>query len=1057
MNRDRCRSVGRTTFALIAVCWAIGVNARAEDSRVPTIDFNRDVRPILAENCFRCHGPDAGSRQAELRLDRRDDAIADRGGSPAVVPGSPEKSLLFLRITSSESSDRMPPDDSGATLADEEVVLLRRWIERGAEYQKHWSFIPPKRPTLPELSNSAWPRSPIDRFVLARLNENGLNPSPPAPKEKLLRRATFDLTGLPPNLEDLDSFTADNSPGAFGNAVDRLLASPRYGEHMAREWLDLARYADTNGYFTDKERSMWHWRDWVIAAYNRNMSFDEFTVEQLAGDLLEKATRDQQIATGFNRNHMVNDETGIVEEEYRVEYVADRLETTATVWLGLTAGCARCHDHKYDPLSQKDFYHLFAYFNNVPERGLGRGKGNEDPVLKLPTADYEARLAALRHSARKARDALESLEPEISAAQTSWESAALEDLDPVPVDGLVKHFPFDDPNADSMLVRLTGGKPGPPSHAPGFLGTAASFDGDSVLVSDARLDFDRTDPFSFGAWVHPTAGHPICILSKNDDADGLRGFDLLIRKGKAAVHLIHRWNSDAIGVVTRQSVARNQWSHLMATYDGSGTAAGVEIHIDGVRADVEIKYDSLSGSIGVDQPLRIGRRSTSAPFVGLIDDVRLYSRRLTAAEVGRLAGRQFLRGSLDKSPADRPPALRQKLREYFIDHHADDEWRDAFRTAQALGAEERVLAADAPTTMVMRELEQRRETFLLNRGQYDQPGQRAVPGVPESLPPLSDQAPDNRLGFARWLVGQDHPLTARVAVNRIWRQFFGEGIVETVEDFGVQGDWPSHPRLLDWLAVEFVRSGWNVKHIQRLIVTSATYRQSSVISPDLAERDPKNRLLGRGPRVRFSAETIRDNALAMSGLLVEEIGGRSVKPYQPKGLWKAVSYDGGLEYEPSRGASLYRRGIYTFWKRQSPPPGLLAFDAPTRETCVPRRSRTNTPMQALVLMNDVAYLEAARGLAARMVKEADPGNLAEPVEFAFRLATARRPSQRETDILVAVYQEQLAEFRADETNASRFLRIGESPQDPRLDPCELAAWTTVASMILGLDETITKD
>ena len=1042
---------------VLAIGGGFAATAKADDGQKRAVEYNRDVRPILSEKCFRCHGPDSASRQADLRLDNKDAAYAERDGSRAIVPGKLSESQVYLRITSSDDDERMPPVDSGKILSKQEIVTLRRWIAQGAEYQPHWSFITPQRPQLPTTSAALWAKNPIDAFVLSRLDSEGLKPSPAASKAKLLRRVTLDLTGLPPTLEQLDAFLTDDSPAAYERAVDRLLSSPRYGEHMAQDWLDAARFADTNGFFTDNQRAMWRWRDWVIDAYNQNMPFDRFTIEQLAGDLLAGATLNQKIATGFNRNHMVNNETGIIEEEYRVEYVGDRIQTTATVWLGLTVGCARCHDHKFDPVSQQEFYQLFAFFNNVPERGLAGSAGNAQPMLEVLTAEEREKMDAVRRVAAAARQKLQTIEPDLAAAQAEWEKTVSRSLPRTLQKGLVAHYEFEQQGADSSGHGHRAKSRGKLTFDTGLLGTAAKFDGDSLLECDGPVNFDHTDPFTYGTWMFLTSGAPACVLSKNDDAQSLRGFDLMIRKGKAVAHLVHKWNSDAIQVVARESVARNQWQHVMVTYDGSGSARGVRIYLDGKSVELVVKYDSLTGTIKTKQPLRIGRRSTSAPFVGLIDDVRIYDRQLTSGEVHRLASRQLLQGILSVAPGQRTASLRSKLREYYVAHHAEERWRAIVKAAKESARQQREITARIPTTMVMQEMDRPRKTYFLIRGQYDQRGDQVTAGVPVSLPPLPPGAPRNRLGLARWLVDPSHPLTARVAVNRLWRRFFGIGIVKTVEDFGFQGDWPSHPKLLDYLATEFIRSGWDVKHMQRLIATSATYRQSPHVSPELLRMDPANRLLARGPRFRMNAEMLRDNALAISGLLVDKLGGPSVNPYQPQGLWKEVSYDGGLEYQQDHGAALYRRGLYTYWKRQSPPPAMLAFDAPTRETCTPRRSRTNTPMQALVLMNDPTYVEAARVLAQRMMTDVDNSDASGRVQFAFRLATARPPEPQETRILINVYRDQLAEFRNKKRDALRLVEVGEFPRDLSLDTAELAAWTTVAGMIHSLDETVTKD
>jgi hypothetical protein len=794
------------------------------------IHFNRDVRPILADACYQCHGPDKGKRKARLRFDTQEGASTDLGGRRAIVAGRPGESVLLHRITATVAAERMPPPRSGRTLTVRQIDLIRRWIEQGAKWQKHWSLIPPHRPPVPANKDARWCRNPIDRFILERLEREGLAPSPEASRTTLIRRITLDLTGLPPTPDEVDAFTVDRAPEAYEKMVDRLLRSPRYGERMVLDWLDAARFADSNGYQQDRTRTMWPWRDEVIDALNRNQAFDQFTVEQLAGDLLPGATQTQKIASGFHRNHMLNGEGGRIPEESRVDYVVDRVDTTATVWMGLTLGCARCHDHKFDPFRQTEYYQLFAFFNNLPESGSVDRGGNAAPVLNLPTAEQTRQISALKRT----------------------------------------------------------------------------------------------------------------VVDLEDQANA----------GSAKLHL-----------------QPAEW-----------------------QRQVSASLVQLSG------PLRA--------IVDIPD--------------------QYIRNSLE--------------------HQA----------AQKRLADQRRALADLNNSvtmaMVMEERPQPRDTFVLQRGVYDKPGAKVAAAVPASLSPWPTGAPANRLGLARWLVDPGHPLTARVAVNRVWQQFFGTGIVKTVEDFGVQGEAPSHPELLDWLATEFVRSGWDVKALQRLIVTSATYRQRSRVSPELRERDPDNRLLARGPRYRLSALTIRDQALATSGLLVERLGGPPVKPYQPPGIWEDMTF-GQIRYQQDKGPSLYRRSLYTFWRRTVGPTDL--FDTPARQVCTVRQPRTNTPLQSLILMNDIMYVEAARVLAERVLLASR--NPEQAVSLMFRLATARLPSGAEWTILHQSWQRLLTQYQTDKEAALRLVSVGERPRDPRLDVVELAACTGMASLILNLDEVISKE
>ena len=748
------------------------------------IRFNRDIRPILADKCFHCHGPDADQRQADLRLDHESDAHADRDGKRVIAPAEPEASELFRRISTRDVDDRMPPADQERQLTAAEVELLRRWIEQGGEYEPHWSFIAPTRPEIPK-AGAGWARNAIDRFVFQRLMKQKLTPSPAAHKTTLIRRVTLDLTGLPPTLEEVDAFLADESPNAYERLVDRLLQSPSYGERMALVWLDAARFADSGGYQGDILRSMWLWRDWVIDAYNAGMPFDQFTIEQLAGDLLPHPTRSQRIATGFNRNHRINDEDGIIHEEYRVEYVVDRVETTATVWLGLTMGCARCHDHKYDPVSQREFYQLYAYFNSINESG--RGYGNAPPLLYVTTPDIERQLKAI----------------------------------------------------DDQITRVT--------------------------------------------------------------------------------------------------------------------SAGIK------RAN-------------------------------------------------KIAELKKQRDTIQKQ---------------------------------------------VPTTMVMEELPQPRETFVLVRGAYNKPGDRVEHGTPQAFSETTNMIAKDRLGLAQWLLDANNPLTARVAVNRYWQMYFGRGLVATPEDFGTQGDLPTHPELLDWLATEFIRSGWNVKAMQRLIVTSATYMQSSKGSEVLLARDPHNRLLARGARFRLPAETIRDQALAVSGLLTHRINGRSVKPMQPPGLWVELA-SASADYKPDKGEQLYRRSLYTFVRRTVPPPNMALIDVPNREVCAVRRPRTNTPSQALVLLNDPMLVEAARVLAEWVLRECEPDPRAR-ISHMFRIVLARQPTEYESTVVVKALARSADRYGGDEEAARQLIAVGESDPVSGLNSVDVAALTSLAMLLMNLDETITKE
>jgi mono/diheme cytochrome c family protein len=1015
------------------------------------VEYNRDVRPILSDACYQCHGPDAGRRKAGLRLDTEAGARAELDdGKRALVPGEPTRSELIRRITSADPGGRMPPAKSGRRLGDRQVAILRRWVEQGARWQKHWSLLPPRRPDLPPVRDPAWVKNGIDAFVLARLEREGLRPSPEADRATLLRRVTLDLTGLPPTPEEADAFLADGSPGAYEKVVDRLLASPRYGERMAARWLDAARYADTNGYQSDGERFMWRWRDWVIDACNANKPFDAFTVEQLAGDLLPRPTLAQRIATGFNRNHRGNGEGGIIPEEYAVEYVVDRVDTTATVWLGLTVGCARCHDHKFDPITQKEFYSVFAYFNNVPERGKAVKYGNSPPVLKAPTPEQERRLADLDTRLHDAQAAFARLAPTLDAAQRAWEKAhpSLPPTPWSPAHGLAAHFPLDGRTPPPGAFR-----DGPAVWVPGRKGQAADFDGRRFLDAGDVGNFGFYDKFSLAAWIYPRGPEGGVVLSRMVDEPQGEGYSLHLVNGRLQVNLVKRWLDDALRVETERALPAGAWQHILVSYDGSRVAAGVKVYVNARPEKLRVLLDDLNQSFQTKEPFRVGGGAgPGGRFRGAAQDVRVWKEVVSPESAEIIAVPEGIDEVLALRPEQRTAAQAAKLRAWFLESHAPEAVRRAAREVGELGRERERFYEAIPTTMVMEETARPRDAFVLKRGEYDKRGVRVAPGVPAALGALPAGVPNNRLGFARWLVSPDNPLTARVAVNCSWQMFFGTGLVKTVEDFGSQGEWPSHPELLDWLATEFVRSGWDVKGLQRLIVTSATYRQSSKATAELRQRDPENRLLARGPRVRLPAETIRDQALFAAGLLAERLGGPSVKPYQPAGLWNELA---DTEYVPDHGEGLYRRSLYTFWKRTVAPPAMVTFDAPLRETCVVRETRTNTPLQALTLMNDVTFVEAARCLAQRVMRAGGPTPEAQ-ITLAFRLAAGRRPRPTELQVLLDALAYHRSHYRQDRPAAVRLLGIGEAPRDPRLDPCELAATAAVCSLILNLDEVVTK-
>jgi len=1050
----------------VVVLVMISNTVRGDESnpRSPsTPQFNRDIRPVLSAACFQCHGPDKANRKKRLRLDE------EKGVRRVFEPGSLEESKGWHRIISKDPDEVMPPPDSHRKLEPREIELVRRWIEQGAEWQGHWSFIAPRKPTLPAVENREWVRRPIDAFVLARLEQEGLSTSPDADRGRTLRRVTLDLTGLPPTIAEIDAFLTDERPDAYEHVVDRLLESPHYGERMTLAWMDAARYGDTSVFHADGPRDMWPWRDWVIRAYNSNTPFDEFTVQHIAGDLLPEPSVSQQVATGFLRNNATTDEGGVIPEEFRVEYAVDRVATTSTVWLALSMQCGQCHDHKYDPISQEEYYRFFAYFNQASDPGMQTRGGNQKPVVDVPNFDLLGQAETLKESLTEIGSKRTAHAAQVEPRFLEWltESEKSADKKPPPPDGLLFHVPLDETKGKVALAspggQATDGKPSPTTGEvkgktrweEGKIGGCFELDGGNWVEFPTLGDVERTDSFSFGAWVRVPKKGAGAPLARMDNTSGFRGWDLHLDDRRVQVHLINTWDSDALKVKSKGQLRPDTWQHVFVTYDGSSKASGVRIYVDGKPQEHKVERDHLRSTIRTDKPLKIGRRHTSDTFRGRVDDVRFYGRKLNDAEVGALGGTDPIGPLLTIARDKRSAQQTAQLRKHYLETR-DDEYRKLDARLDAVRRKLDAARKPVGTVMVMKDVPKLRDTFVLERGNYASPNKsrKVRPNVPASLPALAKDAPENRLGLARWLVRPDHPLTARVAVNRYWYMLFGTGIVKTVEDFGSQGEWPSHPALLDWLAIDFVESGWNVKRMIRNIVTSSTYRQSSRITPELLERDPENRLLARGPRFRLEGEFIRDSALAASGLLVRDVGGRGVKPYQPPGLWNEVSLSGNVRFVPDKGEKLYRRSMYTYWKRSSPAPSLTIFDTPSREKCVMRRSRTNTPLQALVTLNDPQFVEAARVLASRVIRE--HAKLPERITLACRLLTGTRPHPAMLRILADTYNAELAVFRASPERAGKLLSIGEWKRDEAIDPAEHAAMTIVTSTILNLDSTLTR-
>ncbi len=1045
----------------------------AVEAKLPeTVDFNLHVKPILSDRCFACHGPDENKQEAGLRLDIEEYALAALVDAPnqfAIVPHRPHESELYHRISSDDPEFQMPPPDANLSLSEEEIAVLTRWIEQGAEYKPHWSFIKPEKYPRPAVQDEAWIQNPIDRFVLARLEREDLTPAPEAPRVQLLRRVTFDLTGLPPTPEEIEAFQADTSDDAYEKVVDRLLASPHYGERMAMNWMDVARYADSHGYHADGYRMMWPWRDWVIKAFNDNLPFNQFTTWQMAGDLLPNPTQEQVLATGFHRNHPTSSEGGIVPEEYRVENVLDRTNTTAKAFLGLTLECARCHDHKYDPLSQKEYYQFSAFFNSVDELGMGSNDGNTAPTIPLFTEEEtEEKVEYLRHlieqqeqeRQRYAQRALEQTGKKISVAPDFLQQ------------GLVGYYPLDEqtdeqtPNAANLPHQAM--VKGDVEVVPGKQGQALRFNSEYEMLDLPDIgNFERTDAFSMGAWVYSEVREDYAVIMGNAGGKNShwRGYELFLDSlSRVNVRLTHQPPDHCLHVTTRDSIPVKSWSHLMFTYDGSSRAEGIRIYLDGKEAPVERQYDRLYKSIRtIDDtlqlkpaPIRVGRSYRFVLdiglFAGAIDEIRVYDRQLTGLEVAGVVGYRFWE---DKTEEQLKPAEQKLLAAYYL-HHQDTAYQRLSQDLAALRAEAHATLDTVPEVMVMREMDPPRKTYLLDRGVYDAPQEEVFPGALERVLPFSEELPPNRSGLARWLVSPDNPLTSRVIVNRYWHQFFGQGIVSTLEDFGNQGALPTHPKLLDWLAVEFVESGWDVKAMLRLIATSATYRQSSAAHPELMKRDPENELLARGPRHRLSAEMIRDNALAASGVLVDKIGGPSVKTYQPEGLWSKTHFSRLLvNYEPDEGDKLYRRSMYTFIRRTAPPPTMTVFNAPDRGLCIVRRPTTSTPMQALLLLNEPQLVEASRLIAERVMKEGGE-HPKDQINYAFRLLSSRNLTDQELPLMTTLYEQEYEKYQEDKAGAKKLLQVGDHPRDASLELPQLAALTVVTNVMMNFDEVYTK-
>jgi hypothetical protein len=1043
-------------LSIVALACLITPLAAADDAPAETpINFIEEIRPILSNTCFECHGPDANARQAELRLDKKEDALADRGGYFAIVPGNPAESELIKRVTNPDPAMVMPPSDSRhPRLTPDEIDLLTRWIAQGAPWQEHWAFVTPERPALPDVSDfqsadgtisgSTWPRNGIDHFTLLRMRERGLEPSAEASRETLIRRVTLDLTGLPPTPAEVEAFLNDPSADAYEKVVDRLLASPRYGEHMTRYWLDAARYGDTHGLHLDNIRSIWPYRDWLIKAFNDNMPFDQMTVEQIAGDLLPNPTTPQIVATGFNRCNVTTSEGGSIAEEYYVRYAVDRVETLGTVYLGLTVGCAVCHDHKFDPISQNDFYGLFAYYNSFNENPMDGNALLHPPFIEVPTPEQIAQREQLNQQIAATREQINSTIAALAYVDP------LADADPATIEP-AEHVWIEDAGPEGAALQQVGHEwefvSAPEPVYTGQHSTKRS--GEGLLQ---HFFTGATRPLSIGdgdklftyVYLDPENPPKEIMLQWNDGTWEHRAF----------------WGEDVIPWGANDTASKRRIGDL--------PAAGEWVRLEVSAADVGLvpaakvngwAFTQQDGTVYWDHAGLI----TRTPQEGQSFE----SQRLWELAVGSDPNLpQPVKDALAVAAADRNDDQKNTLRIYFLENvypGSKDAIAPMLAERTRLEGELNALNEAIPKTMVSGELPEPKPSYVLYRGEYDQQREEVARHLPGILPPLPEGAPNNRLGLAQWLVHPSHPLMSRVTVNRWWQRYFGTGLVKTSEDFGIQGDAPTHPLLLDWLATELVQSGWNVKAMQKLIVTSATYRQQSASTPRQQEVDPDNRFLSHGPRFRMEAEMIRDQALFVSGLLVEKLGGPSVKPYQPGGLWEAVGYTDSntANFTQDDGEALYRRSMYTFWKRTSPPPQMATLDAPSRESCTVRRPTTNTPLQALALMNDKQFVESARHFAQRIIAEGG-GSDDERLAFAFMSVTSRGPDDRELTILRQVLAEHRADFESRPAEASAFIDAATTLMQPnhldrdRAGDPELAAWTMLANLLMNLDEAITK-
>ena len=1043
--------------------------AALESSLPEKVSFNYDVRPILTDKCFSCHGPDAAARKGELRLDEESALnIIAENGRKAIHPKAPKKSEVWHRIYSNDPEIVMPPPESNLALTDYEKALVSKWIAQGGAYKPHWAFTPIDKPIIPTVKATQTIQNPIDNFVLSKLEKAENHFSPPADKERLLRRLSFDLTGLPPSLAEIDAFLADDSSSAYEKVVDRLLSSKAYAERMTMDWLDLARYADSQGLHSDGWRSMYPWRDWVLKAFFENMRYDQFLTWQLAGDLLPNPSREQLIATGFNRNHKTTAEGGAVDEEYRMEYVHDRVATTATTFMGLTMECARCHDHKYDPVSQEAYYQFFAYFNQVDELGLTGDDGNAGPNLLLPSAATEKLIKEIQQEIKEQEKALDLSESEL-AKQKGFITQLQYRIPPLQKQAAI-YLPFDKigkKRVDNHPATSFGGEIEIVTTTNNR--KALEFnDGYEYLGIQKQGLFDHNEPFSAAIWINPKGQTTSQTIMGNSSAKGMfwRGWDFALDSlNRLSFRMINALPHDALLIHTIESIPVNKWTAVAFSYDGSGKAGGVQLFINGKAQKTITPFDRLARSIypiafnkeKKAMSLRLGKSYRGFTgeygiYEGLMDEFLLFDRQLSVLEIAELAGISTIKMDIADYQKNTTSQIQESLLQTWkLNHRHPIEKKIA-----TLRAKKIALLDTVPEVMIMQEVENPRRTYIMDRGNYDQPTTEVFPNTPKSVLQTSETFEKNRLGLTKWLLNKDNPLTSRVAVNRFWQQFFGKGLVDTPHDFGLQGSLPTHPELLDWLAYQFMENDWDIKALIKLIVLSNTYRQSSQINPEMQEKDPNNLLLARGPSYRLPAEMIRDNALAASGLLNPKIGGPSVKPIQPNDLWREKTSSTHIlrHYEPDIGESRYRRSLYTFVRRTSPHPSMIAFDAPTRSVCTAQRQQTNTPMQALILLNDPQFVEASIHLATEVLQKETL--LENQLTKAFRLLTGKFPSTKQTKGLKQLFEEEITRFQANPTDSKAFLNTGQYAPDSNLPVDKLAAMTLVVNTVMNFDEAYMK-